>query len=206
MSAGSGTAPPRLILASASPRRRELLARIGVEPAAVLPADIDETPRAAETPRAFARRIAAEKAEAVAGRVEAEGGLVLAADTVVAVGRRILGKPADAEEAGRFLDLLSGRRHRVITAVALRLGARVWARDVETSVKVKRLSAPERAAYLASGEWRGKAGGYAIQGLAAALIPSINGSYTNVVGLPLTETANLLAGAGLRVALTGEPA
>jgi septum formation protein len=198
--------PPRLILASASPRRRQLLAQIGVAPDAVSPADIDETPRSAETPRAYARRIALEKAEAVAARPEAQGALVLAADTVVAVGRRILGKPADAEEAGRFLDLLSGRRHRVITAIALARDGRLWRRDVETSVKVKRLSAQERAAYLRLGEWRGKAGGYAIQGIAAALIPEINGSYTNVVGLPLTETAHLLAGAGLRVELSGDPA
>ena len=206
MPRGSASEPPRLILASASPRRRQLLAQIGVVPSAVAPADIDETPLKGEAPRAYARRIAAEKAAAVAAAPASEGALVLAADTVVAVGRRILGKPEDAEEAGRFLDLLSGRRHRVITAVALRLGARVWAREVETAVKVKRLSARERAAYLASGEWRGKAGGYAIQGLAAALIPSINGSYTNVVGLPLTETANLLAGAGLTIELSGEPA
>ena len=206
MPTGSEPARPRLILASASPRRRQLLAQIGATPDAVAPADIDETPLPRETPRAHALRLAQEKARAVAARPEAAGAVVLAADTVVAVGRRILGKPEDEAEAGRFLDLLSGRRHRVVTAVALMRDGREWSRAVETSVKVKRLSAQERAAYLRCGEWRGKAGGYAIQGVGAALIPEINGSYTNVVGLPLTETANLLAGAGLRVELGGEPA
>jgi septum formation protein len=123
---------------------------------------------------------------------------VLAADTVVALGRRTLGKPADEGEAAAFLALLSGRRHRVITAVALRRGARGWSRTVETAVRFKRLSAAEIAGYLASGEWRGKAGGYAIQGRAAAFVPWIGGSYSNVVGLPLTETLGLLEAAGLR--------
>jgi septum formation protein len=123
--------------------------------------------------------------------------VVLAADTVVALGRRTLGKPADAAEAGAYLALLSGRRHRVITAVALRHGARAWSRAVETAVRFKRLSATEIAGYLASGEWRGKAGGYAIQGRAGAFIPWIGGSYSNVVGLPLTETLGLLAMAGV---------
>ncbi len=195
---------PRLILASASPRRRALLAQIGVTPDAIAPADIDETPRDGETPRAYARRIADAKAETVAAG--APDALVLAADTVVSAGRRILGKPGDAAEAERFLRLLSGRRHRVATAATLRLGARVWRRLVETQVSMKRLSEAEVAAYLACGEWRGKAGGYAIQGIGAALIPAINGSYTNVVGLPLTETANLLRGAGYPVTLAGEAA
>jgi len=124
--------------------------------------------------------------------------VVLAADTVVAVGRRMLGKPSDAAEAGAFLALLSGRRHRVITAVALRDGARIRNRAVETAVRFKRLAASEVAAYLASGEWRGKAGGYAIQGRAAAFVPWIGGSYSNVVGLPLTETLGLLEAAGVR--------
>ncbi len=199
-------APLRLILASASPRRRQLLAQIGVTPDTVAPADIDETPRPRETPRAYALRLARTKAQVAAARVEAAGALVLAADTVVALGRRILGKPRDAAEAERFLDLLSGRRHRVVTAVALLRGGREWRRAVETSVKMKRLSAQERAEYLACGEWRGKAGGYAIQGVGAALIPEINGSYTNVVGLPLTETRNLLAGAGLQAPLGGDAA
>jgi septum formation protein len=180
----------RLILASASPRRLELLAQIGVVPDAVIPADIDETPLKAELPRVYAGRLSVEKAQAVA-----DEGLILAADTVVAVGRRILEKPADAAEAERFLRLLSGRRHRVITGVALRRGAQMWARQVETAVRFKHMSDPEIAAYIRSDEWRGKAGGYGIQGLASAFIPWINGSYSNVVGLPLAETANLLTGA-----------
>ncbi len=194
---------PRLVLASASPRRRALLAQIGVVPDAVVPAEIDETPAKAELPRRYAQRLAREKAEAVAAR---EPGLVLAADTVVAVGRRILGKPLDAAEAVRFLLLLSGRRHRVTTAVGLAgLGA-VRVRTVETRVKLKRLSDTELSAYIRSGEWEGKAGGYAIQGIAAAFVPEIHGSYTNVVGLPLTETANLLLGAGYPVSYEGPPA
>ncbi len=194
------------MLASASPRRRDLLALVGVIPDAILSADIDETPLPDELPRLCALRLAQAKAAAVAALPQAEGALVLAADTVVAVGRRNLGKPADEAEARRFLGLLSGRRHRVVTGVALRLGARLWTRRVETVVKVKRLSPAETEGYLAGGEWRGKAGGYAIQGVAAALIPEINGSYTNVVGLPLTETANLLAGAGYPVRLSGAAA
>ncbi len=194
--------PDRLILASASPRRRDLLASIGVVPDAVRPADIDETPRKAELPRPYALRLAREKAAAAAE----PGALVLAADTVVAAGRRILGKPADEAEAHAFLSLLSGRRHRVATGVALRFGDREWTRLVETQVKVKRLSDAEISAYLRSGEWCGKAGGYAIQGIAAGFVPSINGSYTNVVGLPLAETANLLAGAGWPVTWEGPAA
>jgi septum formation protein len=132
--------------------------------------------------------------------------LVMAADTVVAVGRRILCKPVNEAEARAFLAMLSGRRHRVITAVVLAKGVQRWQRRVETMVRMKRLSSTEVSAYLASGEWRGKAGGYAIQGIAAAFVPAINGSYTNVVGLPLTETAALLSGAGYPVGLTGTPA
>ncbi|MGM0584132.1 MAG: Maf family protein [Pseudomonadota bacterium] len=195
---------PRLILGSASPRRRDLLAAVGVAPDAIRPAEIDETPRRGELPRLYAERLAREKAEAIA---KAEpGALVLAADTVVAAGRRILGKPETEDEARGFLALLSGRRHRVITAVALRRDAREWTRRVETQVKMKRLSEGEIAAYLRSGEWRGKAGGYAIQGIGAAFVPAINGSYTNVVGLPLTETLGLLAGAGYPVTYDGDPA
>jgi len=192
----------RLILGSASPRRRALLAQIGVAPDAVIPAEIDETPRRDETPRLYALRMAVEKAQAIAD----DAALILSADTIVTVGSRILGKPADAGQAAQFLLLLSGRRHRVTTAVALRLGARLWTRRVETQVKVKRLSDMELSAYLRSGEWRGKAGGYAIQGVFAAFIPEIFGSYTNVVGLPLTETANLLSGAGYPVTFEGAPA
>jgi septum formation protein len=186
---------PRLILASASPRRRDLLAQVGIDPDAIVSPAIDETPRKGELPRPYALRLAGEKAASVPC---APGDLVLAADTVVAAGRRILGKPSDQAEAEKFLRLLSGRRHRVLTAIALRQGERIATRAVETAVRMKRLSEAEITAYLASGEWQGKAGGYAIQGRAAALIPWIGGSYSNVVGLPLTETLNLLSGAGYR--------
>jgi septum formation protein len=174
-----------------------LLAQVGVEPDAILPAEVDETPLPRETPRAHAMRLAEAKAAATpAGPDDA----ILAADTVVAVGRRILGKPRDAREAEGHLRLLSGRRHRVLTAVAVRRGDAASRRLVETAVKLKRLSEAEIAAYVASGEWAGKAGGYAIQGRAAGFIPWIGGSYSNVVGLPLTETLNLLAGVGRRPA------
>ncbi len=187
---------PRLVLASASPRRRELLAQIGIRPDDIRAAEIDETPERGELPRAYCRRIAAAKAEAVPA---AAGEIVLAADTTVALGRRILGKPADAADAARMLRLLSGRRHRVITAIALRRDGRRWLRDVVTAVRMKRLSEGEIAAYLASGEWRGKAGAYAIQGLAGAFVPWVNGSFTGVVGLPLAETVGLLEAAGYPV-------
>lgn len=183
----------RLILGSASPRRRALLAQIGVVPDAVIAPEIDETPRPGELPRPYCARIARTKAEAVAAGPE---DLVLAADTTVAMGRRILGKPADAGEAAAFLLALSGRRHRVITAVCLRRGDRLWQREVESAVKLKRLSDAELNAYLASGEWQGKAGGYGIQGLAGAFVPWLSGSFTGVVGLPLAETAVLLEAAG----------
>ena len=183
----------RLILGSASPRRQELLARLGVVPDAVRPADIDETPAKGELPRPYTERMAREKAAAVDAGPE---DLVLAADTTVAAGRRILGKPADADQARAFLELLSGRRHRVVTAVALRRGERLWQRRVESAVKMKRLSEVEIRAYLESGEWQGKAGGYAIQGRAEAFIPWMQGSYSGVMGLPLAETVALLQGAG----------
>jgi len=186
----------RLILGSASPRRLELLAQIGVVPDEVRAAEIDETSGRDEAPRAYVARMAREKALAVAS---APDDLILTADTTVAVGHRILGKPGDAAEAEAFLRLLSGRRHRVTTAICVRLGERVQQRQVETRVRFKRLSEDEIAAYLASGEWQGKAGGYAIQGLAGAFIPQINGSYSNVVGLPLTETVGLLRAAGYAV-------
>ncbi|MEO0362421.1 MAG: Maf family protein [Pseudomonadota bacterium] len=191
---------PRLILGSSSPRRRELLAQIGVAPDDVRPPEIDETPKPGELPRPYCARMALEKAEAVPA---ADDDIVLAADTTVAAGRRILGKPEDAGEAERFLRLLSGRRHRVVTAVAVRRGPRRWTREVVTKVKFKRLSESEIAAYLGSGEWRGKAGGYAIHGLAGPLIPWISGSFTGVVGLPLAEAAGLLAAAGYPIALDG---
>ena len=183
----------RLILGSASPRRRELLAQIGVIPHAVRPPDIDETPRKAELPRDYVRRIALEKVQAVDG---APDEVILCADTTVALGRRIMGKPADAAQAAAFLHLLSGRRHRVITAVAVKRGDRIWQTDVMTAVMFKRLSNPEVNAYLATGDWLGKAGAYAIQGPAGAFIPWINGSFTGVVGLPLAQTAGLLTAAG----------
>ena len=192
----------RLILGSASPRRRALLAQIGVVPDQICAAEIDETPRKGELPRVYVERMAREKASAIAA---APRSLVLTADTTVSVGRRILGKPETEAQAVQFLLLLTGRRHRVTTTVCLALDGRIWTRTVETRVKVKRLSDAEVSAYIRSGEWRGKAGGYAIQGLAGAFIPEIHGSYTNVVGLPLTETAGLLLGAGYPVSFEGAP-
>lgn len=185
-----------LILASASPRRAELLARIGVTPDRISPADIDETPARAELPRPYAQRLAREKARAVAE----EGVFTLAGDTVVAVGRRILEKPEDEAQARRFLTLMSGRRHTVITAICLIApdGA-ASERCVETQVKFKRLTEAEIAAYLKSGEWRGKAGGYGVQGMAEMFVTHINGSHSAVVGLPLYETASLLSGRGYPV-------
>ena len=184
-----------LVLASASPRRLALLRQIGVEPDLVEPAAIDETPKAKERPADYARRVATDKAAAVHARHP--DAYVLAADTVVAVGRRILPKPDDPDTARRCLALLSGRRHRVIGAVvALAPDGRGAARLVTTRVRFKRLGEAELEAYLESGEWRGKAGGYAVQGRAAAFIPWIEGSYPNVVGLPLAETLTLLRGLG----------
>lgn len=186
----------KLILGSASPRRRELLAQIHVVPDEIRPADIDEDPHKNELPRPYAVRVAREKAQAITAGADE---IVLCADTTVALGRRILGKPADRAEAERFLRLLSGRRHRVITAVAVRRGDRLWEREVVSAVRMKRLSEPEIAAYLDSGDWQGKAGGYGIQGPAGALIPWISGSFTGIVGLPLAETATLLQAAGYPV-------
>lgn len=183
----------KLILGSGSPRRRELLAQIGVVADDIRPPDIDETPAKAELPRPYCARMALEKARAVQAGAD---DIVLCADTTVALGRRILGKPESVGQAAEFLLALSGRRHRVITAVALRRGDRVWQRDVVTTVQMKRLSDEELNAYLATNDWQGKAGGYAIQGPAGAFIPWINGSFTGVVGLPLAETAGLLQAAG----------
>lgn len=166
---------------------------MGLVPDAILPPDIDEDPRKGELPRPYAARLAREKALAVAAGPE---DVVLCADTTVALGRRILGKPADAGEAAAFLTLLGGRRHQVITAVAVRRGEKVWARESLSAVKMKRLSDDELNAYLASGEWQGKAGGYGIQGLAGAFIPWISGSFTGIMGLPVAETAILLQAAG----------
>ena len=184
----------RLVLGSGSPRRKELLAQIGVVPDDIRPPDIDEEPRKGELPRPYCARMAIEKARAVrAGDDE----LVLCADTTVAMGRRILGKPRDAGEAAAFLLALSGRRHKVITAVALRLGDRVWERDVVTTVRFKHIEDEELNAYLASGEWRGKAGAYAIQGMGTFLVRRINGSYSNVVGLPVCEVVEILIREGI---------
>ncbi|HML10403.1 MAG TPA: nucleoside triphosphate pyrophosphatase [Stellaceae bacterium] len=186
-----------LVLASASPRRLELLRQVAIEPDVVDAAEIDETPLPRELPASLALRLARAKAEAVRPRHPAA--FILAADTVVACGRRILGKPDDEAAARRFLLLLSGRRHRVIGGVAvIAPDGRVATRRVVSQVAIKRLGEAELAAYLAAGEWRDRAGGYAIQGRAAALVSWMQGSYSNVVGLPLYETAQLLAGLGYR--------
>lgn len=183
----------RLILGSGSPRRKELLGQIGVVADDIRPPDIDETPRKNELPRPYCARMAREKVQAVTADAE---DVVLCADTTVALGRRVLGKPENVGEAAEFLLAMSGRRHRVITAVAVRRGDRLWEKDVVTEVKMKRLSDEELNAYLATNDWQGKAGGYGIQGPAGALIPWISGSFTAVVGLPLAETAGLLQAAG----------
>lgn len=183
------------ILASASPRRLDLLAQIALSPDLVDPADIDETPLPAEPPMAHARRLAAAKVRIVAARHP--GAFVLGADTVVACGRRILPKALDRDTARKCLALLSGRRHRVHGAVALMTPAgKLAERDAVTIVAFKRLTPREIADYLDSGEWHDKAGGYAIQGLAARFVRQLGGSYSNVVGLPLFETAGLLLGQG----------
>ena len=185
---------PRLILASASPRRRELLAQIGYVPDEIAPADIDETEKPGEEPRRLAERLAVEKAEAIRERFP--GDVLLTADTVVAVGRRILPKTETREEAEACLRLLSGRSHRVFTGMAVTgPGPEMRKRLVETRVKVRTLNEKQITAYLDSEEWKGKAGGYGIQGAFAAHIISLNGSYTAVVGLPLYETENCLSAA-----------
>lgn len=185
--------PPRFILASASPRRRALLAQIGLVPDDIVPADIDKSPRPGELPRVLAARLAREKAAAI--RAE---GVVLAADTVVAVGRRILPKAETEAEARDCLALLSGRNHHVFTSIAVREAeGETRTRTVDSVVTMKRLSDLEVEAYISSGDWKGKAGGYAIQGPAGALIPKIRGSYSAIVGLPLYETKNLLQAAGI---------
>jgi len=196
---------PRLVLASASPRRLALLQQIGIEPDELLPADLDEAPLRGELPRSLAARLANEKARVaakLAARIDSSapnhpGVFTLAADTVVSVGRRILPKCELAEEAAACLNLLSGRSHRVYTGVTLVTPKGAERRRlVETRVRFKRLSDVEMSAYLASGEWRGKAGGYAIQGLAGAFVVNLIGSYSGVVGLPLHETMQMLAGEG----------
>jgi septum formation protein len=187
-----------LILASASPRREALLKQAGISDFRIKPPDVDETPKKGEVPRVYALRLAKAKADAVAGREESA--LVLAADTVVALGRRILPKAETDDEVWRCLRLLSGRRHQVMTALALALpGGKIRTRIVATRVAFKPLTQAEIAAYIGCGEGRGKAGGYAIQGRAEAFVRSINGSYSNVVGLPLNEALGMLSAAGYRL-------
>lgn len=198
---------PVLVLASASPRRLSLLQQIGIEPDNLLPADVDEALQKFETPRELARRLAKAKAEAAAavarGREDMREALVLSADTVVAVGRRVLPKADLVEEAADCLRLLSGRTHRVYTAICLiNAQDKMRQRLVESRVRFKRFSSKDIESYLASGEWRGKAGGYAIQGLAGAFVVNLIGSYTGVVGLPMRETAALLEGEGYPVHAT----
>ena len=187
---------PKLILGSGSPRRLELLAQLGLTPVTVRAPDINEDPRSAEKPRDYVRRMALEKAQS---STCADGEVVLCADTTVALGRRILGKPENADEAAVFLRLMSGRRHRVITALSVKTPNGIVVKDVVTDVKMKRLSEIEIAGYIATNDWRGKAGGYGIQGPAGAFIPWISGSFAAVMGLPLVETANLLQSAGIKM-------
>jgi septum formation protein len=184
---------PRLVLGSASPRRLEILAQLGVTPDDIRPPDMDENPLPGELPRAYCMRVTREKARAVP---RDPGEIVLTADTTVALGRRIFGKPADRAEAAAILGKLSGRRHRVVTAIAVVTDAGCGLRAVESVVRLKRLSAAELAGYLDTGDWKGKAGAYAIQGPAGAFIPWISGSYTAIMGLPAHETATLLQAAG----------
>ena len=193
----------RLILASGSPRRLDLLAQAGIQPDKLMPMDLDETPRRAEHPRSLARRLAAEKAEAAFQAVRTDpqwaGSYILSADTVVAVGRRILGKPEYLEEASSALHLLSGRSHWVYTGIAVMTpSSQLRLKVIETKVRFKRLTSEELKYYLASGDWRGKAGGYGIQGFAGTFVQKIVGSYTAVVGLPLYETTQLLIGEGFQ--------
>ena len=188
----------RLILASASPRRLDLLARIGVVPDLIHPADIDESVPKGELPRVHAERLATEKAAAVAALFPDD--LILAADTVVAVGRQILPKVEDEATLRRCIALLSGRRHRVLTGVALAFPSGTRSRMVETMIAIKRLSPQEIDHYAALGEWRGKAGGYALQGYGEVYVRHLSGSYSNVVGLPLAETRHLLKSAGYPLA------
>jgi septum formation protein len=195
---------PKLVLASGSPRRLGLLNQAGIEPDALRPADVDETPKRGELPRACANRLARAKADAALKSVhlddELRGSFILAADTVVAVGRRILPKANLVDEASQCLRLLSGRNHRVYTAICLVTPREAFRqRLIETRVRFKRLSEDDIQAYIGSGEWRGKAGGYAVQGIAGSFVVKMVGSYTNIVGLPLYETVMLLGGEGFPV-------
>ncbi len=204
MASTPATGRPKLILASASPRRLALLQQAGIEPDTLVPAEIDETPLPRESPRKLALRLARGKASEAARRIrddaEWQGSVILAADTVVCVGRRILPKAETVEAADACIRLLSGRAHRVYTGLCrVDQAGRVTTKLVETRVRFKRLSKEEIEAYLASGEWRGKAGGYAIQGIAGAFAISLVGSYTNVVGLPLAEAVGLIGATGYPV-------
>lgn len=195
--AATSSSSLKLILASASPRRKDLLAQIGVIPDLVTSVEFDESLLPDETPREAVERLARGKAEAAKTLRRSDDDLILTADTIVACGRRILGKPTDEKDARRMLQLLSGRRHQVLSAICLvGTGDTITSRTVVTRVSFKRLSAEELDAYLVSGEWDGKAGAYAIQGRAGVFVRGLEGSYSNVVGLPLHETANLLGGAG----------
>ena len=198
------TGRPKLVLASGSPRRVSLLNQAGIEPDGLRPSNVDETPKRGELPRACANRLARAKAEVALDHVRADeklqGASIIAADTVVAVGRRILPKPELIDEAAQCLRLLSGRNHRVHTSVCLVTPNEAYRqRLVETRVRFKRLSQDDIEAYLDSGEWRGKAGGYAAQGIAGSFIVKIVGSYSNVVGLPLYEVTTLLSGEGFPI-------
>lgn len=195
---------PKLVLASGSPRRLGLLNQAGIEPDALRPADVDETPKKGELPRACATRLARAKADAALKSVrlddELRGAYILAADTVVAVGRRILPKAGLVDEAAQCLRLLSGRNHRVYTAICIVTPKESFRqRLIETRVRFKRLNEDDIKAYIGSGEWRGKAGGYAVQGIAGSFVVKLVGSYTNVVGLPLYESVSLLGGEGFPV-------
>ena len=195
---------PKFVLASGSPRRLSLLNQVGIEPDALRPADVDEIPKRGELPRACANRLARAKADAALKSVhlddELRGAFILAADTVVAVGRRILPKANLVDEASQCLRLLSGRNHRVYTAICLVTPKESFRqRLIETRVRFKRLSEDDIQAYIGSGEWRGKAGGYAVQGIAGSFVVKMVGSYTNIVGLPLYETIALLGGEGFPI-------
>lgn len=203
-SAAGALAKPKLVLASASPRRLTLLAQAGIEPDALRPASIDETARSGEMPRALVSRLARTKAETARDQIANDRDIadayVLAADTIVSSGRRIFGKPQHMEEAAAYLQRLSGRAHRVLTAVCLITPHdKVRTKIVDTRVRFKHLTKSEIESYIASREWRGKAGGYAIQGLAGCFVQKLNGSYTNVVGLPLTEVVQMLISEGFPI-------
>ena len=186
----------KLVLGSGSPRRREILAQVGIFPFEIRAPNVDETPLKKELPLQYCMRIAEKKIRAIK---LADDEIAICADTTVALGRRILGKPIDRAEADRFLSLLSGRRHKVITCVAIKKHNKIKTKEVVSRVKMRVISPQEKEIYLDTGDWQGKAGGYGIQGLASSFIPWIGGSYTGIVGLPLTETLGLLSSFGYPV-------